>query len=249
MQRIWCCDRGNGSLESLYDTRWYELIETKNNSGAIEIVNFSFHSPYDSGLFFRDNHNVVIVNSAGNESEENNGYDMYADGRSPSDTYDSQETMELAIIDSDFADNLIAVGALDSSGQIAVYSTIAGPDYDGSSYAFLVDDGTAFIGLNSITTMTGDVSVNEGNSVYNGTFNGTLTETFTFDRFGTSIAAPRITGKVAIASQKFPNLNAEQLVNLAKYTATDMGVPGVDPIYGHGKINLTGMLSPIGQLR
>lgn len=105
---------------------------------------------------------------------------MYADGRSPSDTYDSQETMELAIIDSDFADNLIAVGALDSSGQIAVYSTIAGPDYDGSSYAFLVDDGTAFIDLNSITTMTGDVSVNEGNSVYNGTFNGTLTETFYF---------------------------------------------------------------------
>jgi len=29
--------------------------------------------------------------------------------------------MELAIIDSDFADNLIAVGALDSSGQIAIY--------------------------------------------------------------------------------------------------------------------------------
>lgn len=157
--------------------------------------------------------------------------------------------MELAIIDSDFADNLIAVGALDSSGQIAVYSTIAGPDYDGSSYAFLVDDGTAFIDFNSIKTMTGDVSVNEGNSVYNGTFNGTLTETFTFDRFRTSIAAPRVTGKVAIASQKFPNLNAEQLVNLAKYTATDMGVPGVDPIYGHGKINLTGMLSPVGQLR
>jgi len=97
--------------------------------------------------------------------------------------------------------------------------------------------------------MTGDVSVNEGNSVYDGTFNGTLTETFTFESWGTSYAAPRVTGKVAIASQKFPNLNAEQLVNLAKYTAADLGARGVDPIYGHGKVNLTGMLSPVGQLR
>jgi len=239
----------NGSVDSVYDTDWHELIEAKNNSGTLEIVNFSFGSSNNSALYFRDNHNVVIVNSAGNESEENNGYDIYADGRSPSDTYDPYETMELAIIDSDFADNLIAVGALDSNGQIAVYSTIAGPDYDGSSYAFLVDDGTVLIDFNSITKMTGDISVNEGNSVYNGTFNGTLTETFTFDRVGTSIAGPRITGKVAIASQKFPNLNAEQLVNLAKYTATDMGARGVDPIYGHGKVNLTGMLSPVGQLR
>ena len=69
------------------------------------------------------------------------------------------------------------------------------------------------------------------------------------ERPGTSYAAPRVTGKMAITAQKFPNLNAEQLINLAKHTATDLGNTGVDQIYGHGKINLTGMLSPIGRLK
>ena len=46
------------------------------------------------------------------------------------------------ITESAFVDNLIAVGALDANDSIAVYSSIAGSDYDGSSYAFVVEDGT-----------------------------------------------------------------------------------------------------------
>ena len=239
----------NSSFVSVSDVGWGELVKVKNESNVIEILNFSFGSGNDFDLSFDDNHNVVIVNSAGNESEENNGYDIYADGRSPSSSIDLDETMELTLTESNFADNLIAVGALDADDTIAVYSTIAGPDYDGTTYAFLVDDGTVNLDFSATTSLDGRITLNDGSSKMEADFDGTLYETLEISTQGTSYAAPRVTGKMAIASHKFPNLNAEQLVNLAKHTAIDLGAEGIDEIYGHGKINLTGMLSPIGRLR
>ena len=247
--RIGIATGANSSFVSVRDAGWGELVEVKNRSGEIEILNFSFGTEENFDLSFEDNHNVVIVNSAGNESEENNGYDIYADGRSPSNSIDLDETMELTITGSDFADNLIAVGALDADDTIAVYSSIAGPDYDGTSYAFLVDDGTLNIEFSATTSIDGTISLSDGASRVTGEFDGTLYENLEISTEGTSFAAPRVTGKMAIASHKFPNLNAEQLVNLAKHTAIDLGEEGIDEIYGHGKINLTGMLSPIGRLR
>ena len=188
------------------------------------------------------------MHAAGNESEPNNGYDTYGDGRKVDGSVDVMELMELSLIESDFADNLISVGALDSNDSIAVYSSIAGSDYDGSSYAFLVDDGTVSIEFDKSTSLSGDISFSNDGRTISGILSGNITENLTISIQGTSYAAPRVSGKVAIASQKFPNLNAEQLVNLAKHTAIDLGAAGVDRIYGHGKINLTGMLSPIGRL-
>ena len=66
---------------------------------------------------------------------------------------------------------------------------------------------------------------------------------------GTSFAAPTVSGKVALMRHKYPNLNASQIVNIVKQTADDLGAPGVDEIYGHGRVNLTRALSPVGTLR
>ena len=65
---------------------------------------------------------------------------------------------------------------------------------------------------------------------------------------GTSFAAPRVTGVVALTAQKFPNLTASERTRLILETANDLGVPGVDPIYGHGLLNAGAALNPIGQL-
>lgn len=229
---------------------WDDLVKTKNQSDSIEILNFSFGDPNTvSELNVVDNHNVVIVNSAGNGSEPNNGFDVYGDGRDNAGSSDIYENMSISITESDFADNLVAVGALGSDGTIANYSTIAGSAYDGSSYAFLVEDGTVSIDFNSKSTLSGDLSLVKDGRTLSGNYEARLTEELSISTHGTSFAAPRVAGKIAIASQKFPNLNAEQLVNLAKYTAIDLGQAGIDEIYGHGKINLTGMLSPIGRLQ
>ena len=191
----------------------------------------------------------MIVDSAGNDSEENNGYDIYADGRKVDNSTDILEIMEVAITESAFADNLIAVGALDANDSIAVYSSIAGSDYDGSSYAFVVEDGTVKFDVDTTTNISGNLSMTKSGITLSGTYEASTVESLKISTQGTSFAAPRVSGKIAITAQKFPNLNAEQLVNLAKYTAIDLGDTGVDRIYGHGKINLTGMLSPVGRLK
>ena len=65
---------------------------------------------------------------------------------------------------------------------------------------------------------------------------------------GTSWAAPRVSGKAAIIKSKFRNMTATQLADVIKNTADDLGAPGVDSVFGHGKINLGRALSPIGNI-
>jgi hypothetical protein len=227
---------------------WADLIKEKNQTGKIEILNFSFGSSTSDELNFADNKNVLIVIAAGNESEPNNGYDIFADGKNVDGSSDSVETIEIDLVDSPFANNMLVVGAINATDTIENYSTIAGPTYDGSSWVFLVDDGNIDITATTVTRIDGNLTFSNSATSVSGTYDATYTESLNISTDGTSYSAPRVTGKMAITSQKFPNLNAEQLVNLAKHTAIDLGDTGVDQIYGHGKINLTGMLSPIGRL-
>lgn len=68
------------------------------------------------------------------------------------------------------------------------------------------------------------------------------------DGAGTSFAAPRVAGAAALIRHKFPGLDGFQLKDLLLTTATDIGDPGVDTVYGHGKLNLNNALSPQGDL-
>lgn len=55
---------------------------------------------------------------------------------------------------------------------------------------------------------------------------------------GTSMAAPHVTGAVAIAAEMFPEANAAGLTRLILTTARDIGAPGVDSVYGWGMLNV-----------
>ncbi len=55
-------------------------------------------------------------------------------------------------------------------------------------------------------------------------------------------------GAAALIKQKFPNVNGKELKAVLLHTATDMGDPGVDEIYGHGKLDLRNAMSPQGNL-
>ena len=63
---------------------------------------------------------------------------------------------------------------------------------------------------------------------------------------GTSFSAPAVAGAVALLAQAFPNLTGAQIVDLLLRTATDLGVAGIDPIYGHGELNLAKAFAPQG---
>lgn len=55
---------------------------------------------------------------------------------------------------------------------------------------------------------------------------------------GTSLAAPHAAGSLAVLMERFPYLNGARLISVLRTTATDLGAPGIDEIYGWGMVNL-----------
>lgn len=55
---------------------------------------------------------------------------------------------------------------------------------------------------------------------------------------GTSMAAPHVSGAVALARELFPNATPEQLTQLVLQTSRDAGAPGVDSVYGWGILDI-----------
>ena len=141
--------------------------------------------------------------------------------------------------DSKINSRLLIVGALNQAGSadtpstLATYSNTAGTDADVSS-RFLVASGTT-------PFYSGQVAIG-GNSVSQGD--------------GTSYAAPRVAGYVAIVRSKFPNLNATNtasiLLDTARYDTLECSKNGgvCDPkIYGKGEASLSRALAPVGKLK
>ncbi|MGN6460137.1 MAG: autotransporter domain-containing protein [Pseudolabrys sp.] len=55
---------------------------------------------------------------------------------------------------------------------------------------------------------------------------------------GTSMAAPVVTGAIAVLIQAYPGYTARDLAQVLFSTTEDLGTPGIDAIYGHGLIRL-----------
>ncbi|MGO4223229.1 autotransporter domain-containing protein [Lysobacter sp. TAF61] len=66
---------------------------------------------------------------------------------------------------------------------------------------------------------------------------------------GTSMAAPHVTGAVALLIERFPYLDNPQVRDVLLTTATDLGAPGVDDVYGWGLVNLEKAIDGPGQIR
>lgn len=67
-------------------------------------------------------------------------------------------------------------------------------------------------------------------------------------RSGTSMAAPVVTGSIALLASAFPELSGPEIVQILKDTARDLGDPGVDDVYGNGAIDLENAVAPQGQM-
>lgn len=66
---------------------------------------------------------------------------------------------------------------------------------------------------------------------------------------GSSPAAAVVSGGVALIKQAWPQLSAAQIVHLVKNTATDLGKPGVDEVYGYGLVNFDRATQPQGMVK
>ena len=105
----------------------------------------------------------------------------------------------------------IAVGALDPNGLLAAYSNQAGS----TANNFITAAGTSIVS-----------TTNGGDKAYN-TAPG-----------GTSWAAPQVAGALAVMMSLFPNTTTEDIINIIFQTAQDLGAPGIDAVYGHGRLRL-----------
>ncbi len=65
---------------------------------------------------------------------------------------------------------------------------------------------------------------------------------------GTSVAAPLVSGAVALLAQAFPSLSPAQIVDILLRTADDLGAVGTDPVFGRGALNIGRAFAPIGAL-
>lgn len=63
---------------------------------------------------------------------------------------------------------------------------------------------------------------------------------------GTSMATPYVSGVAARVLGASPFLTPQQVVSILLQSATDLGAPGTDAVYGRGLVNLTAALAPLG---
>ena len=112
----------------------------------------------------------------------------------------------------------IAVGAVDADDQLAGFSNRAGSARD----QFLVAPG---VGILAPALGGGAATVS-----------------------GTSFATPHVSGAAALVLQAAPFLSADEVVELLLESATDLGAPGTDAVYGRGLLNLSAALGPRGTL-
>lgn len=63
---------------------------------------------------------------------------------------------------------------------------------------------------------------------------------------GTSMAAPHVAGAAATLLAAFPGKSPEEIVQRLLTTADDLGAPGIDRVFGHGRLNLATALAPVG---
>ncbi|WP_223484836.1 autotransporter serine protease [Pseudomonas sp. A-RE-19] len=80
-----------------------------------------------------------------------------------------------------------------------------------------------------------------GSRIYSSIISGTNADNLTTgyaNYNGTSMAAPHVAGSMAVLMERFPYMTGAQVASVLRTTATDLGAPGVDALYGWGMINL-----------
>jgi hypothetical protein len=127
--------------------------------------------------------------------------------------------------------NLILVGSVDPNNNISTFSNTPGEacitvngtcnEQDKLKYRFIVAPGELLL-----------VQDNHGG----------VTRVS-----GTSFAAPLVTGAISLLQDRWPWLqqHADETVQIILQSATDLGAPGVDPVYGWGELNIEASQSPL----
>lgn len=126
-------------------------------------------------------------------------------------------------------DNLLIVGSVNPWGEISSFSNRPGT-------ACLTTGGTCETGnrlMDRFLVAPGElilVSDGEGGTVR---------------MSGTSFAAPMVSGAAALVKGRWDWLASSDIASVLLQSATDLGDPGVDAVYGWGLLDVNGAMSPL----
>ncbi|WP_165972886.1 S8 family serine peptidase [Martelella mediterranea] len=180
-------------------------------------------NPLGGGLYpFIQPNNEGVTNSSGNLV-----YDDHGTGLDLSFT--SAEALAAAEKQDGIArGRIVVVVALDAYNRIASYSNKCGV---AKEWCVAAPGGGQPSGSDSGIYST--IPVDDGSY-------GNLS--------GTSMAAPNVSGAVAVLTEAYPTFTPAEIVKILFMTAEDLGASGVDEIYGWGLVRLDRALSvgPVG---
>jgi subtilisin family serine protease len=125
--------------------------------------------------------------------------------------------------------NLILVGSVDPSGKISTFSNTPGT-------ACLNDEtGCRERLMNRFMVAPGElILLPDGQGGF-------------VRRSGTSFAAPLVAGAITLMHDRWPWLanHPKETVQIMLASAKDLGAPGVDPVYGHGLLDVEASQAPL----
>ncbi|HCR1107317.1 TPA: autotransporter outer membrane beta-barrel domain-containing protein [Klebsiella aerogenes] len=169
---------------------------------------------YMAAMLRAARHGKLIVFSAGNY----NNYNIP----------EAQKSMPYAF--PDVLNNYLIVTNLSDENSLNVSSTSCGQT---ASYCVSAPGSNIYSTVGRLESNTG-FTINR--EAYD---KGELSVTPGYgNKSGTSMAAPHVTGIAAVLMQRFPYMSADQISAVIKTTATDLGVPGIDNLFGWGRVNL-----------
>ena len=130
--------------------------------------------------------------------------------------------------------HLLIVGSVDSNNRRSSFSNRAGSSCIGPVSNCTVASGDRIANFFIVAPGRSIVSDLPNDSL------GTMS--------GTSMAAPHVTGAVALLQGRWPHLLADPVstASIIKQTVTDLGNKGVDSTYGWGLLNVPQALQPVG---
>ena len=170
---------------------------------------------------------MIIVNSAGNQ-----GMEFAAAPGIYGTAVDDNGDLVLG-------GNMIIVGSVNNNGTISNWSNKAGHFCQTLTYD---DDGSVDGCADKYKSK--DIFIVAPGETINSLDSDSDTDTRV--RSGTSMAAPHVTGSIAVLSQAWEQLSSDQIISLLFTTTTDLGETGVDEVYGNGLLNLDKATQPQG---
>ncbi|WP_410621528.1 S8 family serine peptidase [Amycolatopsis sp. cmx-8-4] len=161
-----------------------------------------------AAVHYAASQNIVVIAAAGNATDTCPQNDQ-ADARKP----------KTIVTPPWFADDVLSVGAIDSTGGVAPFSVhgpwvgVAAP----GTQIISLDPAVGSPGLANLTFESGDKAS---------------------EIQGTSFAAPYVAGLAALVRAKYPDLDAKKVINRIKETAQHPAAPGGrDNFVGYGVID------------